>query len=65
MNKGEKPRFTRRTNKDILRIKAGSQKKESPPRNKNRFNRKSDKKQGIQDIRLLKFLLELKLIGYF
>ncbi|MEK7150150.1 MAG: hypothetical protein AAB736_00925 [Patescibacteria group bacterium] len=65
MGKGKTPRFTRRVHKDVLVIKAGSQKKRNPSRNKDRYNRKPDKKQGMQDFNLLKFLLALKLTHYF
>lgn len=65
MGNEKRPRFTRRVLKDISGIKARSQKRRNLLKNKDRFDRKPDKKQGMQDFNLLQFLLALKLTHYF
>lgn len=61
------PRFTRRVHKDNLgiKIKVVSARNRNLLKNKDRFNRQPDKKQGMQDFNLLQFLLALKLTHYF
>jgi len=65
MSKGNNPRFTRRVRKDILGIKARSQKRQNLLRNNGGKKFDLYKRREIPNLDLMQLIIFVKMIRYF
>ena len=65
MSKGNNPRFTRRVNKNISKIKAKSQKRQNLLRNNGGKKFDLYKRREIPNLDLMQLIIFVKMIRYF